>query len=105
MTIFRFYTRALCRATRSLPPERLNTLRHIATIESVGSSTRIEGSALGDREVEALLRGIGVRRFTTRDEQEVAGYAEVVDLVVHSHRRFSSAHASADESQWARRFA
>jgi Fic family protein len=77
--------RGAWRATGSLPPERLTTLRRIATIESVGSSTRIEGSALRDDEVESLLRGIGVRRFATRDEQEVAGYAEVVDLVIHSH--------------------
>jgi Fic family protein len=51
----------------------------------VGSSTRIEGSALTDTEVEALLRGIGARRPTTRDEQEVAGYAQVVDLVINAH--------------------
>ena len=74
------------RATTSTPPERLTSLRRIATIESVGSSTRIEGSMLSDSEVERLLRGIGVQRFSTRDEQEVAGYAEVVDLVITSHQ-------------------
>jgi Fic family protein len=42
------------RALGSLAPERLNSLRHIATIESVGSSTRIEGSKLTDREVDVL---------------------------------------------------
>ncbi len=73
-------------ATTSIPPQRLTPLRHIATIESVGSSTRIEGSLLTDSEVERLLRGIGVQRFSTRDEQEVAGYAEVVDLVITSHQ-------------------
>ena len=41
-----------------LAPEQLKTLRRIATIESVGSSTRIEGSALSDREVEKLLSGL-----------------------------------------------
>ena len=32
------------RALGTLAPERLNALRHVATIESIGSSTRIEGS-------------------------------------------------------------
>ncbi len=77
--------RGAWRATAAIPPARLTSLRHIATIESVGSSTRIEGSALTDTEVEALLRGIGARRPTTRDEQEVAGYAQVVDLVINAH--------------------
>jgi Fic family protein len=39
----------------TLAPERLNALRRVATIESIGSSTRIEGSKLTDREVEHLL--------------------------------------------------
>jgi hypothetical protein len=36
----------------TLAPEKLTTLRRIATIESVGSSTRIEGAKLSGREVE-----------------------------------------------------
>ncbi len=43
------------RALSTIAPERLNALRHIATVESIGSSTRIEGSKLTDREVEKLL--------------------------------------------------
>ncbi len=64
-----------------LAPERLNSLRYVATIESIGSSTRIEGSKLTDREVEALLRNLEIKKFESRDEQEVAGYAEVMDSV------------------------
>lgn len=74
------------RATPVAPAPYLTSLRHIATIESVGSSTRIEGSRLEDGEVERLLRDMGARHFSTRDEQEVAGYAEVVDLIVSSHQ-------------------
>jgi Fic family protein len=66
------------RALGRLAPERLNALRHVATIESIGSSTRIEGSKLTDREVERLLGNLEIKRFATRDEQEVAGYAEVM---------------------------
>lgn len=69
------------RALGSLAPERLNALRHIATIESIGSSTRIEGSKLTDREVEQLLSRLANKTFASRDEQEVAGYAEVMDTV------------------------
>ena len=57
----------------SLAPEKLTTLRRIATIESVGSSTRIEGAKLSDREVERLLSGVKAKSFASRDEQEVAG--------------------------------
>jgi len=46
------------RALGTLAPERLNALRRVATIESIGSSTRIEGSQLSDREVERLLANL-----------------------------------------------
>jgi Fic family protein len=72
------------RATDRLAPERLSGLRRVATIESIGSSTRIEGSKLSDREVELLLSNLQVRPFATRDEQEVAGYAELMELVFES---------------------
>ena len=68
-------------ALRTLSPERLSALRKVATIESVGSSTRIEGAKLSDAQVEALLPDIAIKFFKTRDEQEVAGYAEAMDLV------------------------
>lgn len=69
------------RVLGTLTPERLNALRRVATIESIGSSTRIEGSRLSDRDVEQLLANLEIKSFTTRDEQEVAGYAEVMELV------------------------
>ena len=67
------------RALGTLAPERLAALRRVATIESIGSSTRIEGSRLTDREVERLLARLEGRAFATRDEQEVVGYAEVME--------------------------
>ena len=72
------------RALGTLAPERLFALRRVATIESIGSSTRIEGSKLSDRDVERLLSNLQIRSFETRDEQEVAGYAEVMELVFQS---------------------
>jgi Fic family protein len=72
------------RALGTLAPDRLSALRRVATIESIGSSTRIEGSRLSDREVEHLLSNLQIKSFETRDEQEVAGYAEVMELVFSS---------------------
>ncbi len=69
------------RALGTLAPERLRALRHVAMIESIGSSTRIEGSKLSDREVERLLSNLAIGSFASRDEQEVAGYAEVMETV------------------------
>lgn len=69
------------RALGTLAPERLSALRRVATIESIGSSTRIEGSKLSDRAVEQLLSNLEIQKFETRDEQEVVGYAEVMETV------------------------
>src|SRR5271170_7831657 len=72
-----------------LAPERLSALRRVATIESIGSSTRIEGSKLSDREVERLLSNLEIKSFATRDEQEVAGYAETMELLFQSWREIT----------------
>lgn len=73
------------RAFERLTPERLRQLRKVATIESVGSSTRIEGAKLSDREVEELLSRAHAHSLSTRDEQEVAGYADVMEAIFVSH--------------------
>jgi Fic family protein len=72
------------RALGTLAPERLSALRKVATIESIGSSTRIEGSRLTDRDVERLLSNLAGGTFASRDEQEVAGYADVMTLIFDS---------------------
>ena len=68
-------------ALQTMSPERLRQLRKVATIESIGSSTRIEGAKLTDMQVEILLSNLGSTSFKTRDEQEVAGYAKAMDLI------------------------
>ena len=47
----------------------------------MGSSTRIEGSKLSDAEVEKLLSGLQTKSFASRDEEEVAGYADAMDMI------------------------
>ena len=69
-----------------ISPERLTALRRIATIESIGSSTRIEGAKLSDREVEQLLTGLEAKKFASRDEEEVAGYAETMASIFANWR-------------------
>ena len=73
------------KAIHGMTPERLEALRRVATVESIGSSTRIEGAKLSDAEVEKLLGNIGKQSFQTRDEQEVAGYAEAMETVFQSY--------------------
>jgi len=72
-------------ALKTMSPDHLQQLRKVATIESVGSSTRIEGAKLSDRQVETLLSNLTSTSFKTRDEQEVAGYAETMDLIFQSY--------------------
>ena len=70
------------KALGTLAPERLLSLRRVATIESIGSSNRIEGNKLSNKEIENLLDRLEIKQFFTRDEQEVAGYAEVMELIL-----------------------
>src|SRR5208283_1763849 len=79
------------RALGTLAPERLSALRRVATIESIGSTTRIDGSRLSDRGVAKLLSNLGVTSFDTRDAQEVAGYAETMDLSFQSWKEITLA--------------
>ncbi len=77
------------KAIGNLAPERLDALKHVATIESIGSSTRIEGVKLTDREIEQLLSGLDKKSFGSRDEQEVVGYAEVMNIIFESYKDIS----------------
>jgi len=60
----------------------LKQLRSIATVRSVGASTRIEGSKMNDEEVDLLLQQLDKNKLEERDSQEVAGYYEVLELII-----------------------
>ncbi len=64
----------------------LKELRKIATIESIGSSTRIEGATLTDAEVEKLLKSVKITKLTTRDQQEVVGYYEALEIILDNYK-------------------
>lgn len=65
--------------------KHLKELRKIATIESIGSSTRIEGATLTDSEVEKLLKNVKITKLKTRDEEEVAGYYEALQIILDNY--------------------
>lgn len=65
-------------------PGTLLHFRRTATIESIGSSTRIEGSRLSDQEVSRLLDNLRIDSFRDRDEEEVGGYAAAMELISDS---------------------
>jgi Fic family protein len=68
-----------------LRTEPLKSLKRVSTLESIGSSNRIEGNKLSDAEVEKLLSRISKKSFKSRDEEEVAGYAELMDTIFDNY--------------------
>ena len=62
----------------------LKELRKIATIQSIGSSTRIEGSSMTDAEIATLIKNLKISKFQTRDEQEVGGYYDTLETIIEN---------------------
>ena len=67
-----------------LNPQALGRLKRSTLITSTGASTRIEGAKLSDEDVEKLMRGLSMQKFTDRDKQEVKGYYELLENVLNS---------------------
>lgn len=65
--------------------QSLKQLKTIATVRSVGASTRIEGSKLTDEEVDVLLKNIDIAKIEDRDSQEVVGYFEALDIISQAY--------------------
>ncbi len=64
--------------------QTLKQLKSIATVRSVGASTRIEGSRMTDAEVEVLIKNLSISKLEERDQQEVAGYFETLELIANA---------------------
>jgi Fic family protein len=73
------------KAIENQQSKHLKELRKIATIESIGSSTRIEGSTLTNKEVEKLLKTVKITNLKTRDEQEVLGYYKTLQVILENY--------------------
>ncbi|MBN2424786.1 MAG: Fic family protein [Calditrichaceae bacterium] len=67
----------------------LKELRKIATIESIGSSTRIEGAQLTNEEIKQLLENVKITGLKSRDEQEVVGYYDVLEIIYENYENIS----------------
>ena len=63
----------------------LKELRAIATIQSIASSTRIEGATLTDDEVKKLLKSVQISKLDKREEQEVVGYYEALEIILENY--------------------
>jgi len=73
-------------AGAQLSPQILGRLKRSVLITSTGASTRIEGARLSDEDVEKMMRGIDIQKFTDRDKQEARGYFELLENVFNSWR-------------------
>ena len=69
------------RLAHKLLPQTIERLTQFVIVTSTGASNRIEGNKLSDDEVEALYKSLRIKSFKTRDEQEVAGYLETLQIV------------------------
>lgn len=67
-----------------LSPQVLGRLKRSVLITSTGASTRIEGAKLSDEDVEKLINGLNIRKFTDRDKQEVQGYYELLENIFNA---------------------
>ncbi len=67
-----------------MTPQAITSLKQSVLITSAGASTRIEGAKLTDEEVEKIMQGLSVSKFSDRDSQEVQGYLEVLQNVFDS---------------------
>ena len=73
------------RLTDKLLPQTIERLTQSVIVTSTGASNRIEGNRLSDDEIEKLYRNLRIKKFKTRDEQEVAGYIEVLEVILTSY--------------------
>ncbi len=71
-------------AGAQLSPQVLGRLKRSTLVTSTGASTRIEGAKLSDEDIEKMMRGIAIQKFTDRDKQEVRGYYELLENVFDS---------------------
>lgn len=73
--------KGLWRGGLSINPQILGKLKKSIIITSTGSSTRIEGSNMSDVEIERFLKALKINPPENRDEEEVAGYANLLGRV------------------------
>lgn len=78
--------KGLWQGSLRLSPQILGRLKSWVIITSTGASTRIEGATMTDEEIARFLRGFKGRPPENRDEQEVAGYADLIGRIFDNHK-------------------
>lgn len=73
--------KGLWKGSLRLSPQTLGRLKRSVLITSSGASTRIEGSRMSDAEVARLIGGLKSAPPKGRDEEEVAGYADLLGRI------------------------
>lgn len=66
---------------KQLSPQMITRLTKSVLVTSTWSSNRIEGNKLSDEEVDKLYKKLRITKLKTRDEQEVGGYIDLLELV------------------------
>jgi len=70
--------------TGSLLPQTIERLTHSVLVTSTGASNRIEGNLLTDEQVEQLYKNMRIKKLATRDDQEVVGYIQSLEIIFES---------------------
>lgn len=78
--------KGLWQGSLRLSPQILSRLKQWVIITSAGASTRIEGAKMTDEEIARFLRGFKAKAPKSRDEQEVAGYADLIGRIFDNWR-------------------
>lgn len=78
--------KGLWQGSLRLSPQILGRLKAWVLITSTGASTRIEGAKMTDEEIARFLRGLKAKAPKSRDEQEVAGYADLIGRIFDNYR-------------------
>lgn len=78
--------KGLWQGSLRLSPQILGRLKQWVIITSTGASTRIEGATMTDEEIARFLRGLKAKHPKSRDEQEVAGYADLIGRVFDNYK-------------------
>jgi len=78
--------KGLWQGSLRLSPQILGRLKAWVIITSTGASTRIEGAKMTDEEIARFLRGLKVKAPKSRDEQEVAGYADLIGRIFDNYK-------------------
>lgn len=78
--------KGLWQGSLRLSPYILGRLKRSVIITSTGASTRIEGVKMSDEEIARFLSGLKSRPPKNRDEEEVAGYANLTGRIFDNYK-------------------